>query len=212
MRSSCQDQNLWYSLAQMSLATKVQFFREKVLTRKWFQISAFILVLIAASFLFSRVSSYRDLEALLRYGYFGIFLVNLITAATIFFRIPGEAVNMAAATILNPWLLGLVASVGATVGELTSYAAGYWGRKLAIGEYSQKYHQARIWLDRYGSLAVFLFALLPILIFDLLGLIAGSFRFSLWKFIVACWAGRIIRSLVEAYLGWGIIALLPRLW
>jgi membrane protein DedA with SNARE-associated domain len=74
------------------------------------------------------------------------------------------------------------------------------------------YEKAEGWLKRYGSFAVFLFALLPILIFDLLGIVAGSFRYPLWKFILACWAGRLIRCLVEAYLGWGAFGFLPDLW
>lgn len=188
----------------MGLAAKVQFLREKVVTRKWFQISAFILILALSWISFFLARSYLDLEKLLVYGYLGIFLINLICCATIIFPIPGEAINIAAGGTLNPLWPGIIASSGATMGELTCYAAGYWGRKVIFGQYLERYKKAEVWLNRYGSFAVFLFALLPILIFDLLGLAAGSFRFPLWKFILACWAGRIIRCLVEAYLGWGI--------
>lgn len=193
----------------MDIAGKVQFLRERVVSRRWFQILGFVLILGVSFGLFSLARAYLDLGSLLRYGYLGIFLVNLVTTATILFPLPGEAVNVAAASTLNPLWIGVIASVGAAIGELTCYAAGYWGRKLTVGEYSEKYKGAKVWLDRYGSLAVFLFALLPILIFDLLGLVAGSFRFSLWKFILACWAGRIIRCLIEAYLGWGAFGFLP---
>jgi len=196
----------------MSLSARVQFFREKVVTRRWFQILAFILILALSFGLFFLARSYLDLEKLLRYGYLGIFLINLICCATIIFPIPGEAINIAAGATLNPLWVGIIASTGATIGELTCYAAGYWGRKIILGEYSERYKRAEAWLNRYGSFAVFIFALLPILIFDLLGLAAGSFRFPLWKFILACWAGRVIRCLVEAYLGWGAFGFLPQLW
>ncbi len=96
--------------------------------------------------------------------------------------------------------------------SLLATLAGYLGRKVIIGEYSGKYKQAEFWLKRYGSLAVFVFAILPILVFDLLGLAAGSFKFPLWKFILACWAGWLIRCLAEAYLGWGAFGFLPQLW
>lgn len=196
----------------MNIASKVQFLRERVVNRRWFQISGFALVLAVSLGLFLVARTYLDLESLLRYGYLGIFLVNLVTTATILFPLPGEAVNVAAASTLNPLWIGVVASVGAVIGELTCYAAGYWGRKITAGEHSQRYRAAEVWLDRHGTLAVFVFALLPILIFDLLGLVAGSLRFSLWKFMLACWAGRVIRCLVEAYLGWGAFSFLPRLW
>jgi membrane protein YqaA with SNARE-associated domain len=195
----------------MSLAAKVQFLRENVVSRRWFQISAFVLIFALSIGLFFLARSYLDLESLLRYGYLGIFLISL-SCVTIIFPLPWEAVIIAAGTTLNPLWVGIMASIGATIGELSSYAAGYWGRKIILGEHSERYKGAEAWLNRYGSFAVFLFALLPILIFDLLGLAAGSFRFPLWKFILACWAGRVIRCLVEAYLGWGVFGFLPQLW
>ena len=196
----------------MNLAPKVQFLREKVVTRRPFQIAAFILILALSLGLFFLARSYLDLESLLRYGYLGVFLINLVCAATIIFPITAEAVIIAAGATLNPLWLGIISSVGATIGELTSYLAGYWGSKVILGEYSGKYEKAESWLRKYGSLAVFVFALLPILVFDLLGLAAGSFKFPLWKFILACWAGRLIRCLVEAYLGRGAFSFLPQLW
>ena len=196
----------------MSLAAKIQFLRENVLSRRWFQISAFILIFALSIGLFFLARSYLDLASLLRYGYLGIFLISL-SCVSIIFPLPWEAVIIAAGTTLNPLWVGIIASIGATIGELSSYAAGYWGRKIILGEeHSKRYKGAEAWLNRYGSFAVFLFALLPILIFDLLGLAAGSFRFPLWKFILACWAGRVIRCLIEAYLGWGAFSFLPDLW
>jgi len=196
----------------MNLAPKVQFLREKVVTRRWFQISAFILILALSLGLFFLARSYLNLENLLRYGYLGVFLINLICCATIIFPIPGEAVIIAAGTTLNPLWLGIISSVGATIGEPTCYLAGYWGRKVILGEYLGKYEKAEEWLRKYGSLAIFVFAIFPILIFDLIGIAAGSFKFPLWKFILACWAGRLIRCLAEAYLGWGVFGFLPQLW
>ncbi len=195
----------------MDIASKVQFFREKVVTRRWFQVLAFILILALSVGLFFLARAYLDLEKLLRYGYLGIFLISL-SCVTIMFPLPWEAVIIAAGTTLNPLWVGIIAATGATIGELSSYFAGYWGRKIILGEHLGRYGKAESWLKRYGSLAVFVFALLPILIFDLLGLVAGSFRFPLWKFILACWAGRLIRCLVEAYLGRGLVGFLPQLW
>ena len=70
-------------------------------------------------------------------------------------------------------------------------------------------------MNRHGSLAIFVFALLPVLVFDVLGLAAGSLRFPLWKYILACWAGKILRCLIAAYLGylgWETLGFLPQLW
>ncbi len=79
-----------------------------------------------------------------------------------------------------------------------------------IGEkYSEGYQKAELWLRRNGSLAILLFALLPVLVFDLIGLAAGASRYPLWRFVLFCWIGRLIRSLLEAYLGWGAFGFFP---
>ena len=195
----------------MSPSFKIQYFREQVVPRRWFQIIIFVLILALSVGLFFLARSYLDMEQLLRYGYLGIFLISLC-CVTIMIPLPWEAVVIAAGSTLNPLWVGIVASIGSTIGELSSYAVGYLGRKIIIGDYSERYGKAESWLKKYGSFAVFFFALVPILIFDLLGIIAGSLRFPLWKFILACWAGRLIRCLIEAYLGWGIFSFLPELW
>jgi len=204
----------------MTIASKVQFLREKVVTHKPFQISAFILILALSAVIFFLARSYLDLGKFLAYGYLGIFLISL-SCVTILFPIPWEAVIIGAGAALdpltleplfNPLWLGMVATVGATIGELSSYFVGYLGRKIILDKYSEKYKMAEFWMKKYGSFAIFLFALLPILIFDLIGIVAGSAKFPLWKFTLACFAGRLIRCLIEAYLGYGAFGFLPRLW
>jgi len=211
---------VWYSLDKMNIASKVQFLREKVVTRKSFQIAAFILVFALSVAIFFLARAYLDLEKFLAYGYLGIFLVSL-SCVTILFPLPWEAVIIGAGAALDPLtleplfdplLLGVVATVGATIGELSSYVVGYLGRKIILDKYSEKYNKAEFWMKRYGSFAIFLFALLPVLIFDLIGIVAGSAKFPLWKFILACFAGRLIRCLAEAYLGYGAFRFLPQLW
>jgi len=192
----------------MSIASKVQFFREKVVAHKSFQISGFIFVLALSAAIFFLTRSYLDLERFLAYGYLGIFLVSLGTI-TILFPLPWEAVIIAAGAALNPLLVAVVATVGATIGELSSYIVGYLGRKIILDSYSERYRKAEFWMKRYGNFAIFLFALLPVLIFDLIGIVAGSTRYPLWKFVLACFAGRLIRCLVEAYLGYGAFKFLP---
>jgi len=195
----------------MAITSKIQFLREKVLNRKPFQISIFVLTLALSAAIFIFARSYLDFERFLTYGYLGIFLLSL-TCVTILFPIPWEAAVIGAGTTLDPFWLGTIATVGATIGELSSYLVGYLGKKIIFDEYSEKYKKAEFWMKRYGSFAIFFFALLPVLIFDLIGIVAGSAKFPLWKFILACFAGRLIRCLVEAYLGYGAFGFLPQLW
>jgi len=195
----------------MSFASRVQFFREKVASRRLFQVAAFVLILALSVAIFLLARSRLDLGKFLVYGYLGIFLISL-TCVTILFPVPWEAVVIAAGATLDPLLVGLVATAGATIGELSSYFIGYLGKKMIADKYLVGYKKAENWMNRYGSFAIFLFALLPVLLFDLIGIVAGASRFPLWKFILACFAGRLIRCLIEAYLGYGLFGFLPQLW
>ena len=63
---------------------------------------------------------------------------------------------------------------------------------------------AQRWMKQWGSLAVFLFALVPVLPLDLAGIAAGMVRFKIWKFLVACFAGKaILYVLVTLGAAWG---------
>ena len=145
-------------------------------------------------------------------AYLVVFGATFLSSCTILFPAPGMAIIMAAAAKWNPAIVALVASVGGSLGELTAYYAGYLGKKMIIDEHRSAYRRAASWTDRYGIWAVFFFSLIPVLIFDLVGLVAGALRLPVWKFMLACWAGRVPRSFVEAYVGAGVIPLIFPSW
>ena len=106
-------------------------------------------------------------------------------------------------------LVGLAGGLGAAIGETTGYIAGYSGR--AIITRRKMYLQVEGWVGRWGSIVIFLFALLP-LVFDLAGIAAGVLRFPFWKFFLICWLGRTLLYIVVALAGaWGWETLLPYL-
>lgn len=145
-------------------------------------------------------------------AYLIVFIATFLGSCTIIFPAPGIAIVMAAAAKWNPAIVALVASVGGTLGELTAYYAGYLGKKIILDEHKAGYRWAASWMDRYGFWAVFIFALIPMLIFDLVGLVAGALRLPVWKFMLACWGGRLPRSFIEAYIGAGFIPLVFPSW
>jgi len=142
---------------------------------------------------------YRDKIAELEsYGYLGVFLVSLVTSATIVLPIPGIIVILALGIALSPVLVGLVAGTGAALGELTGYMAGFSGRGLV--ENRRLYNRLAGWLRKWGVIVIFVFAATP-LPFDLLGIVAGVFRFPIWKFFIACWLGKVTFYIITALLG-----------
>ena len=49
-------------------------------------------------------------------------------------------------------------------------------------------------------MAIFILSIVPFL-FDLVGIAAGALRLPLWKFMLACWAGRTILYVGMAWAG-----------
>jgi membrane protein YqaA with SNARE-associated domain len=158
--------------------------------------------IVAGVFFFYR--SYPERVAALQgYGYLGVFIVSVLLNATIVLPAGNFLVLATMGAILpSATLVGLVGGLGAAIGELTGYAAGYSGQ--AIVSRQRVYTRLKGWLARWGMLTVFILSAAP-LVFDLVGIAAGVLRFPLWKFFVACWLGRTILYLIIAWggvLGW----------
>ena len=58
-----------------------------------------------------------------------------------------------------------------------------------------------LWTQRYGVVAIFLMALFPNPLFDVAGMAAGVLRFPVWKFLLSCAAGKVIKNIVFAVAG-----------
>jgi membrane protein DedA with SNARE-associated domain len=150
---------------------------------------------------------FRDrLQELKQYGYLAVFVVGLVSNATIILPVPGLAVSSVMGSVLSPWIVGLVAGVGQALGELTSYMAGYSGQMLVEG--NPNYERIVGWMQRYGALTIFVMAVIPNPLFDLGGIAAGATRLPVWKFLLSCAAGKVIKNIVfglAGYYGIGVV-------
>jgi membrane protein YqaA with SNARE-associated domain len=152
---------------------------------------------------------YRDKVAELgNYGYLGVFIISLVCSATIILPVPGMLLIFALGATFNPVLVGLVAAFGGTLGEITGYTFGYSGRRIIGGD--KVYIRAERWIRKWGVLTVFVFSLIPPLPIDVIGIVAGSLRFPLWKFLLACFLGKALLYTGMAFAGeWGWEIILP---
>ncbi len=133
------------------------------------------------------------------YGYPGIFVVTLIGNATVILPAPTYAIVFAVGGVMNPYFVGVVAGLGAALGELTGYLAGVGGR--GVVENRALYNRLEGWMRRCGWLVIFLLAALPNPFFDVGGLMAGALRMPVWQFLLACWAGKSVRFMVLGLTG-----------
>ena len=137
------------------------------------------------------------------FGYPGIFLVSLISNASLILPIPGVLFTSAMGAVFNPWWVALAAGSGATVGELSGYMAGFSGQ--GIIENRQWYDRVTEWIKKYGDVTIFVLALVPNPFFDIGGMVAGALRMPLWRFVFWCWLGKIGKMLVFAFGGASIL-------
>jgi membrane protein YqaA with SNARE-associated domain len=157
---------------------------------------------------------YRErVVELKEYAYIGAFLISLIGNATIILPVPVPLVLASLAAVfyadnglIGAIIVGLAGGAGAAIGELLGYTAGYSGRRVVTR--SKLYGRLLDWVRRWGTIAIFIFSLVPFFPFDLAGVAAGVVRFPLWKFLAACWLGRTILYIVVALagaLGWEVL-------
>jgi membrane protein YqaA with SNARE-associated domain len=154
--------------------------------------------LIVALFLF------RDqVKKLENYGYIGIFLISIAANATIIIPLPGVAFTTAMGAIFNPIGVAVAAGLGAAFGELTGYLAGFSGQ--AVIENALLYNRLTGWMQKHQNLAYIMVALLgfiPNPLFDLAGMASGALKLPIWKFMIACAIGKILKMLMFAYAGY----------
>lgn len=133
------------------------------------------------------------------YGYLGVFLISIILNATVILP-AGNIIVIATlgATLPSATMVGLVGGVGAAIGEMTGYMAGYSGR--AIIQKREMYTRLERWVRKRGPWAIFVLSIVPFFI-DLASIAAGALRMPLWKFFIACWLGRTILYIGTAWFG-----------
>jgi len=168
-------------------------------------VQALTIVVVIASL--AAAVYFRDhLQELAGYGYAAVFLVGLVSNATLIFPIPGLAVSSLLGGLFNPWLVGLLGGVGQALGELSGYMVGYSGQTLV--DRTATYERVGHWMNRHGMLTIFVMAILPNPLFDVGGMVAGAIRFPVGKFLLSCAVGKVIKNIAFALAGsYGIEAL-----
>jgi uncharacterized membrane protein YdjX (TVP38/TMEM64 family) len=164
--------------------------------------SLFLRILILLLVIFSTILLfiYRDeIKELSRYGYAGVFLLSVLANATVIFPLPGVLFTSAMGAIFSPVGVAIAAGAGATLGELTGYAAGFSGN--AVIQNRKWYDRFSGWMEKYGNVALFVLALIPNPLFDLAGIAAGIMGMKISKFLFWCFLGKLLKMLIFALTG-----------
>jgi membrane protein YqaA with SNARE-associated domain len=159
-----------------------------------------ILALVLIAGLTILLFIYRErIQKLEMLGYPGIFLISLLSNASLILPVPGVLFTSAMGAIFDPFWVAIAAGSGSALGELSGYLAGFSGRGVVT--HTKWTDQLERWMRRYGDLTVLVLAIIPNPLFDVAGILAGALRMPLWRFILWCWLGKTIKMLFFAYGG-----------
>jgi membrane protein YqaA with SNARE-associated domain len=137
----------------------------------------------------------------IQYGYFGIFLLSLIGALSIFFPIPYTVIIFTlGGQGFDPILIAVAAGFGSAIGEFSGYLLGFGGRKAISERYKKKIDFLVRLFNRFGPIVIFIFALTP-LPDDLLFIPLGVMRYSVIRAFIPALIGKFFMNLIVAYSG-----------
>jgi membrane protein YqaA with SNARE-associated domain len=136
-----------------------------------------------------------------------VFVISLLSSATIVLPAPSLAVVSVMGAVLNPVGVGVAAGAGEALGELTGYAAGYSGRAVVADQ--ARYQRMVEWTRRYGLWVILVLSIVPNPLFDLAGIAAGALRVPLRNFLLVCWFGKTVKTTLFAFAGQSLMRILP---
>lgn len=156
----------------------------------------FSLILIFVAFQFqSKLSEFKTL------GLIGIFLINFFGSATIFLPAPAFVSVVAGGIVYPPFLVALAAAVGGALGEIVGLSLGHSGRAIFIKDHHTFYFKIKHYFRKFSDVIIFVGALIPNPLFDVVGILAGVFAVHPWRFFVLVFIGRLFRNILLAYVG-----------
>jgi len=133
-----------------------------------------------------------------------VFAISFVGTASIIIPVPYTLVilelSFSGGNLWDPLLLTIAGGIGSALGEMTGYALGYFGRKIVSLERQRKMEYLVKIFDRYGPLAIFIFALTP-LPDDLLYIPLGLMRYKFYKAFIPTLAGKFLMISIIVYFG-----------
>lgn len=156
------------------------------------------------------------IENLSELGYLGALLAGFLGSSTLFFSVfPSFITIPIIGSQLNPLFVGIIAGLGAGVGQYLHYYIGVGGRKLfelkkislskyKIPQFYNRQKKKGYWEERikkYGVGIIFIFAATPLTPDDLLWIPLGIMGYPKVPALIAAILGKITLNLLYAYTG-----------
>jgi len=188
------------------------------LTWRWVLVALVLIAVVSASVVLLR----NHLKDFAEFGYLGAFLISFLASATVILGVPTLPVMFALGGVLNPFYVGLAAGAGEAIGELIVYTAGRTGHAFFLKdrfieaqttkEVHGIYPRLQRWVQRRGAVALFLSSAVFNPFFSLISATAGATRFPVLRFLVVVWAGKTVKWITVAVVGYAVLKRILGLW
>ncbi len=129
-----------------------------------------------------------------QYGFLGVFVISAVGASTIVVPIPYTLVIYLLGPFMDPVVLAVAGGMGSSIGVLTGYFLGYYGRAIISKEQQRKMNYLVKIFGGHTSTAIFIFAFTPLpdaLIFIPLGITQYN--------LVKVWLPNLLGKLLMCY-------------
>jgi len=181
-------------------------------------------ILITVAVVVAVLFYWEQIRALEHYGYLGAFIISVFGGATIIAPIPMTPVVFALGTVMRPdfapymgpIFVGIAAGLGETLGGISIYMTGYGGgtalQDMKEGKIKSAYMRMTSWVERRGSLTLFVLSAVVNPFFYPAALAAGALRCGIWRYFFICLIGKTIKGITVAAAGyWGLGSILRAL-
>jgi hypothetical protein len=196
----------------------------KVALKRWEYHVGILGIVLTVALAVAVIYFWEDVRALQHYGYLGAFIISVFGGATILAPVPmtpmifalGTVMKPSFAPYLGPVFVGAAAGLGETVGGLSIYMTGYGGGAALHGIEHKRikalYLRMLGWVEKKGSLTLFVLSAVINPFFYPAALAAGALRFGIHRYFFICWGGKTIKGITVAMVGyWGLGGLLRML-
>jgi membrane protein YqaA with SNARE-associated domain len=192
--------------------------------KRWEYLVGIAGIVVTVLLVLAVIFFWEEIRSLSHYGYLGAFLISVFGGATIIAPVPMTPVVFALGTIMKPEFapymgpifVGLAAGLGETVGGLSIYMTGYGGgtalKDMKEGKVKRTYMRMVGFVERRGSLTLFILSAVINPFFYPAALAAGALRFGIWRYTFICLLGKSIKGITVAAAGyWGLGGILRAL-
>ncbi len=147
-------------------------------------------LIVVCVVIFSAFFYKQQIEKYAMGGYLGVLISCFASTATVLLPAPGILVVIQYAQLLNPVLVVVLGGIGTASGELIGYILGRAGKNITNFNTDNKILR---FFEKHPYVAVFIFSVLPLPLFDIIGIVSGMTKVNVCKFWLVCLMGKIVK-------------------